>query len=217
MSAAAIEKLVANKVAEVIAADRATRVNADEAGGSSGAGGQAEAAIVRECTWFEKMEMVLKISKCAENKKVKFVAATFQGRALTWWNSQVATLGREVANRTTWTEMKRLMTGEFCSPEEIQRMEHKLWNLKVKDFNISSYTQRFNELVLLCPTMVLTYQKKIEAYIRVLYENIKGDVTSFMPASLNEAVCMAHTLMEQKAQAKAERVVEGNEKKWENP
>ncbi|GJR11036.1 putative reverse transcriptase domain-containing protein [Tanacetum coccineum] len=95
-------------------------------------------------------------------------------------------------------------------------MEHELWNLKVKDFNISPYTQRFNELVLLCLTMVSMDQKKIEAYIRGLCENIKGDVTSSKPAILNEAVRMAHTLMEQKAQAKAKRVAEGNTRKQGN-
>ncbi|GJR38845.1 putative reverse transcriptase domain-containing protein [Tanacetum coccineum] len=152
---------------------RGSPLNAGGAGRPGGAGGQAKAPIVRECTFtgfmkcnptifngtkgvvelcrlFEKTEMIFEISEYAENKKVKFVAATLQGRALTWWNSQVATLGREVANRTTWTEMKRLMTGEFCPPEEIQRLEYELWNLK----------------------------KKIEAYIRGLSENIKGDVTS---------------------------------------
>ncbi|GKC40340.1 hypothetical protein Tco_1052724 [Tanacetum coccineum] len=34
--------------------------------------------------WFEKNESVFGISECAEGKKVKFVAATLQGPALTW-------------------------------------------------------------------------------------------------------------------------------------
>ncbi|GJZ35793.1 putative reverse transcriptase domain-containing protein [Tanacetum coccineum] len=142
--------------------------------------------------------MVFSISECGEGKKVKFAIATLQGHALTWWNSQVATLGLENANRTSWTDMKKLMTEEFCRAKEIQRMEHELWNLKVKDCNISAYTQRFNELSLLCPTMVEPERKKIEAYIRGLSENIKGDVTSSKPANLNEAVRMAHALMEQR-------------------
>ncbi|GKG19975.1 hypothetical protein Tco_0379776 [Tanacetum coccineum] len=95
-------------------------------------------------------------------------------------------------------------------------MKHKLCNLKVKDFNISAYSQCFNELALLCPTMVPTDRKKVEAYIRGLYENIKGAVTSSKPASLNEDVRMAHTLMEQKVQARAERIAEGNKRKWED-
>ncbi|GJY53746.1 putative reverse transcriptase domain-containing protein [Tanacetum coccineum] len=57
--------------------------------------------------WFEKMEMVFGISKCPEARKVKFDAATLQGRALTWWNSQVATMGLETANQIGWTEMRR--------------------------------------------------------------------------------------------------------------
>ncbi|GKC04426.1 hypothetical protein Tco_0996036, partial [Tanacetum coccineum] len=44
------------------------------------------------------------ISECAERRKVKFATATLHGRALTWWNSQVATLGLEVANGKPWTE-----------------------------------------------------------------------------------------------------------------
>ncbi|GJY03692.1 hypothetical protein Tco_0369632 [Tanacetum coccineum] len=60
--------------------------------------------------WFEKTEMVFGISECV---KVKFAAATLQGRALTWWNSQVATMGLEAANQIGWTEMRRLMTEEF--------------------------------------------------------------------------------------------------------
>nr|GFC27900.1 hypothetical protein [Tanacetum cinerariifolium] len=46
--------------------------------------------------------------------------------------------------------------------------------------------------------MVPTEQKKVEAYIHGLSENIKGEVTSSEPATLNKAMWMAHTLMEQK-------------------
>ncbi|GKB99442.1 putative reverse transcriptase domain-containing protein [Tanacetum coccineum] len=66
-----------------------------------------------------------------QGKKVKFVAATLQGPALTWWNAKVATMGLETVNQMPWTEMKQLMTAEFCPIEELQRMEHELWNLKV--------------------------------------------------------------------------------------
>ncbi|GJX60272.1 putative reverse transcriptase domain-containing protein [Tanacetum coccineum] len=42
--------------------------------------------VVRLSCWFEKMEQVFEIRKCAEEDKVKFAACTFEGRALTWWN-----------------------------------------------------------------------------------------------------------------------------------
>ncbi|GJS36459.1 putative reverse transcriptase domain-containing protein [Tanacetum coccineum] len=53
--------------------------------------------------------------------------------------------------------------------------------------NIAAYTQRFNELVLLCPEMVPSEKKKVEAYIRGLPKNIKGETTSSRPVVLNEA------------------------------
>ncbi|GJU65140.1 hypothetical protein Tco_1246975 [Tanacetum coccineum] len=45
-------------------------------------------------------------------------------------------------------------TVEFCPREKVQRMEHERWNLKVKEYNIVAYSQRFNELALMCPRMV---------------------------------------------------------------
>nr|GFD37174.1 hypothetical protein [Tanacetum cinerariifolium] len=45
-------------------------------------------------------------------------------------------------------QMKVMMTEEFCPPKEIQSMESELWNLRVKEMDISSYTTRFNELAI---------------------------------------------------------------------
>ncbi|GKB60890.1 putative reverse transcriptase domain-containing protein [Tanacetum coccineum] len=112
--------------------------------------------------------------------------------------------------------MKQLITVEFCPMEEIQRMEHELWNLKVNEYNIVAYTQRFNELALMCPRMVEPERVKVDAYIRGLTDNIKGEVTFSKPANLIEAVRMAHKLMEQKLQASDERILEGKKRKWEN-
>nr|GFA88969.1 reverse transcriptase domain-containing protein [Tanacetum cinerariifolium] len=84
----------------------------------------------------------------------------------------------------------------------------------VKQMDISSYTTRFNELVILCHGMVPTEQKKVEAYIRRLSENIKGEVTSSEPATLNKAVWMTHTLMEQKVKTIAEREADNKKRKW---
>ncbi|GJS95710.1 putative reverse transcriptase domain-containing protein [Tanacetum coccineum] len=208
MSAAAISKLVTDEVANALEADRAARTNPNVVGGSGGNGGQDGPLPVRECLfasfmkcgltqfhgnegavelchWFEKT----KISECAESSKVKFVAATLQGRALTWRNSQVATLGLDVVNGKSWTDMRKMMMEEFCPDEEVQRLENELRSLKLRDTNIAAYT---------------------------LPENIKGETTSSRPMMLNEADRMAHTLMEQKIQDKAERVPENNKRKWES-
>ncbi|GJT87822.1 reverse transcriptase domain-containing protein [Tanacetum coccineum] len=39
----------------------------------------------------------------------------------------------------------------------------ELWNLKVKEYNIIAYTQRFNELALMCPRMVEPESVKVDA------------------------------------------------------
>ncbi|GJU59539.1 putative reverse transcriptase domain-containing protein [Tanacetum coccineum] len=52
------------------------------------------------CQWFEKLESVFRISDCKERDKVKFATATLQGRALTWWNGRIASMGIDAANGT---------------------------------------------------------------------------------------------------------------------
>nr|GEZ25044.1 hypothetical protein [Tanacetum cinerariifolium] len=76
--------------------------------------------------------------------------------------------------------------------------------------------KRFNELALMCPRMVELERVKVDAYIRRLTDNIKGEVTSSKPADLSEAVRVAHKLMKQKSQAKYARILEGKKRKWES-
>ncbi|GKD73098.1 reverse transcriptase domain-containing protein [Tanacetum coccineum] len=47
--------------------------------------------------WIKKMENIIDSSRCSENQKVKYVASSFVNKALTWWNTQVQTRGREAA------------------------------------------------------------------------------------------------------------------------
>ncbi|GJU26009.1 putative reverse transcriptase domain-containing protein [Tanacetum coccineum] len=116
MSAAVISKLVVDEVAKALEADYAARTNPNVAGGSGGNGGQG---AVELCRWFEKTKSMFGISECAERSKVKFAAATLQDRALTWWNSQVATLGLDVVNGKSWTDMRKMMMEELCPDEEL--------------------------------------------------------------------------------------------------
>ncbi|GKA76850.1 putative reverse transcriptase domain-containing protein [Tanacetum coccineum] len=169
LTQAAIHRMIKESVDAATAVERARHTNAgNDAKGSGPVRGQDAAPAV-------------------QGKKVKCVAATLQGPALTWWNAKVATMGLETVNQMPWTKMKQLMTAEFCLIEELQRMEHELWNLKVKEYNIVAYTQRFNELALMCPRMVEPESVKVDAYIRGLTDNIKGEVTSSKPANLNKA------------------------------
>ncbi|GJX19601.1 hypothetical protein Tco_0222278 [Tanacetum coccineum] len=39
--------------------------------------------------WIEKMELVQDMSGCGNDQKVKYTAGSFDGKAFTWWNSQI--------------------------------------------------------------------------------------------------------------------------------
>nr|GEY67475.1 reverse transcriptase domain-containing protein [Tanacetum cinerariifolium] len=55
--------------------------------------------------------------------------------------------------------------------------------------------------------MVEPERVKVDAYIRGLTNNIKGEVTSSKPVDLNEAIRMAHKFTEQKSQARDARIL----------
>nr|GEZ77905.1 hypothetical protein [Tanacetum cinerariifolium] len=169
-------------------------------------GGQDRAPPVRECTFSSFM-------KC---NPTPFHGKEGAIELCRWFEKSEMVFSISDCAKRNKGDMKKMMLEEFCSDEEVQRMEDELRSLKLRDTNIAVYTQRFHELVLLCPEAVPTEKKKVEAYIKGLPENIRGETTSSRPVNMNEVVRIAHTLMEQKIQAKAERVSEGNKRKWEN-
>ncbi|GJZ91965.1 putative reverse transcriptase domain-containing protein [Tanacetum coccineum] len=171
--------------------------------------------VVGLMRWIEKVEQVFEICKCAEEDKVMFTASTFEGRALTWWNGNVHTLGLVNANSIPWDEFKSMLTTEYCPTTEIQKMEQELWTLSLKGDDIETYNNRFHELALMCPELVPTKRKKIEKCIQGFPKRIKRNITSSKPTTLHEAVNMTCELVEQAVQGKATRMGESNKRKWE--
>ncbi|GJT35628.1 reverse transcriptase domain-containing protein [Tanacetum coccineum] len=68
-------------------------------------------------------------------------------------NSHVRNVGHDVAYAMTWTELKNKMTDKYCPRNEMKKLEAELWNLKVKGTDVIGYSQRFQELALLCVRM----------------------------------------------------------------
>nr|GEX55314.1 hypothetical protein [Tanacetum cinerariifolium] len=154
---------------------------------------------VRLCHWFEKLEYVFRISDCKERDKVKFATATLQGRALTWWNGRIASMGIDDANEYVFriSDCKERDKVKFATAT-LQGRALTWWNGRIasmgiddangtpwtelKGNNIDGYTNQFHELALLCPRMVEPEQVKVEQYIHGLSKNIHGDVTSSRPA-----------------------------------
>ena len=76
-------------------------------------------------------------------------------------------------------------------------MEDEFYNLSVKANDLKTYVRRFQELALLCPNMVPSTEKLMEAFIGGLPRSIEGGVTASRPQTLEEATNIAQRLMDQ--------------------
>nr|GEY42557.1 hypothetical protein [Tanacetum cinerariifolium] len=101
--------------------------------------------------------------------------------------------------------LKKKMTDKYCSQGEIKKLEIGLWNLKVKENNVSAYTERFQELTLICTNFVADETKKIDKYVSGLPDNIYGSMKASKPKTMDETIELANDLMDQKLHTYAER------------
>ncbi|KAM0052044.1 putative nucleotidyltransferase, Hydrolase [Helianthus debilis subsp. tardiflorus] len=147
--------------------------------------------------WFEKLESVFEMCECPEARKVKYATGTLEGIALTWWNAQVQILGLAAANATPWNDFKELIKREYCTREDIHKLEDELYNLKMVGSEIEAYTKRSNELAVLCPTMVDPPYKRIEMYLKGLAPEIQSHVTSANLDNIQEIQRLAHRITDQ--------------------
>nr|GEY61133.1 putative reverse transcriptase domain-containing protein [Tanacetum cinerariifolium] len=168
---------------------------------TNGHGSQSVVGLTR---WIEKMESVFNISGCAIENQVKFATCTLLDAALTWWNSQIRTLGPE-AYAMTWEVLKKKMTNKYCPQGELKKLEIELWNLKVKGKYVISYTYRFQELTLICTKFVANENEKIDKYISGLPNNIYGNVKSSKPRTLDGTIELTNDLMDQKLHTYTEK------------
>nr|GEU84541.1 reverse transcriptase domain-containing protein [Tanacetum cinerariifolium] len=124
--------------------------------------------------WFERTELVFSRSNCTDDCKVKFATGTLTEEALSWWNSFAQPIGIEEAYKITWFEFKKLLIKKYCPQTKIKKMEDEFYNLTVKGNDHKTYIRRFQELVVLCPTMVPNSKKLMEVFIRVLQEGCRS-------------------------------------------
>ncbi|GJW40494.1 reverse transcriptase domain-containing protein [Tanacetum coccineum] len=130
----------------------------------------ATEGVVDLIRWFELTESVFSRSKCAEEKKVTFATGTLTDDALSRWNAYAQPIGIDIANRITWTDLRRLLTNKYCPRTEVRKMEEELYNLT----------------------------KILEAFIGGLPRSIEGNVTASKPQTLEEAITITQRLMDQR-------------------
>nr|GEU95987.1 hypothetical protein [Tanacetum cinerariifolium] len=130
--------------------------------------------------------------------------------ALTWWNGHVRTLGHDAAYAMTWEIFKKKLTDKYCPKGEIKKLEIELWNLKVKGNDVDGYTQRFQELALMCTKFLSDETEKVDKYISGLLDNIHGNVMSVRPKTLDFAIELANDLINQKLRSGGKKPYEGS-------
>nr|GEY96552.1 hypothetical protein [Tanacetum cinerariifolium] len=135
---------------------------------------------------------------------VKFVTCTLLDAALTWWNSQIRSLGPD-AYSMTWEVLKKKMTEKYRPHGEIKKLENQLSNLKVKGNDVLKYIEHFQELTLICTKFVANETEKIDKYISGLLDNIHGSVKYSKHKTLDDTIELANDFMDQKLRTYAER------------
>ncbi|GJU61143.1 putative reverse transcriptase domain-containing protein [Tanacetum coccineum] len=114
-----------------------------------------------------------------------------------------------VVGLTRWIEkMESVFNISGCAIEnqgEIKKLEIELWNLKVKGDDVPTYTERFQELTLICTKFVANETEKIDKYISGLPDNIYGSIKSSRPKTLDETIELANDNMDQKLRTYTER------------
>ncbi|GJY43303.1 putative reverse transcriptase domain-containing protein [Tanacetum coccineum] len=153
--------------------------------------------VVALTRWIEKMESVHDMSGYSIDQKVKYTAGSFMSKALTWWNSQIRTLSREVAVSMSWNDFKCMMIQEFCPSHEMQKLESELWNHAMVGAGHAAYTDRFHELARLVPHLVTPESRMIERYVYGLAPQIRRMVAATGPKTMQKAVQISGALIDE--------------------
>nr|GFA70355.1 reverse transcriptase domain-containing protein [Tanacetum cinerariifolium] len=98
----------------------------------------------------------------------------------------------DAAYAMTWGTLKKKLTDKYCPKGEIKKLEIELWNLRVKGNDGAAYTQRFQELALMCTKFLTDETEKVDKYISGLPDNIHGNVMSARPKTLDEIIKLAN-------------------------
>ncbi|GJY53080.1 putative reverse transcriptase domain-containing protein [Tanacetum coccineum] len=165
--------------------------------------GRGDRPGARECTYQD-------IMKCQQMsfKGTEGVVGLRRWSEKMETNSHKRTIGTDATYALSWRELMKLMIEVYCPRNEIQKMETELWNLTMKNNDMATYTQRFQELTMMCTKMVPGEEDRVEKFIGGLPDNIQGNVIATGPTRLQDAVQIANNLMDKKLQGYAMRNAE---------
>ncbi|GJY40480.1 reverse transcriptase domain-containing protein [Tanacetum coccineum] len=184
MTPEAIKELVNRRMKEALAAHEATRVanaletedqsqngsDGDNGNGGNGNGrnenldenGRGDRPVARECTYQDFM-------KC---QPLNFKGTEGVVGLIRWFEKMETVF--HIKNCPEKSQVKYAtctLLDSTLTWNEIHKMETKLWNLIVKNNDLTTYTQRFQELTMMCTKMVPEEEDRVEKFIGGLPDN----------------------------------------------
>ncbi|GJR80162.1 hypothetical protein Tco_0150947 [Tanacetum coccineum] len=208
MTDTAIRALIARGVADALAEQeiqRNTNLNGDGSQGS-GSGIMRPVRPTRECTYsdflkcqplnFEGTEGVVGLTQWFERIKIVFHISNCA-----------------VENQVKFATYTLLGVALTWWNSHVKTVGHDV--AYVKGTDVVGYTQRFQELALMCERMFLEESDEVEKYVGRLPDMIQGSVMASKPKTMQESIELANDLMDQKVCAYAERQAE-NKRKFDN-
>nr|GFC23713.1 reverse transcriptase domain-containing protein [Tanacetum cinerariifolium] len=85
------------------------------------------------------------------------------------------------------------------------------------DNDIPAYTNRFQELALICTKFVSNETEKVDKYISILPDNIYGNIKSSNPKTLDDTIELANDLMDQKLRPMRKENLIARERRMTSP
>ncbi|GKC10707.1 reverse transcriptase domain-containing protein [Tanacetum coccineum] len=143
------------------------------------------------------MENVQDMSGCSVDQKVKYTVGSFVGKVLTWWNSQIRMLSREVIVSMSCNDFKFMILEEFCPSHEMQKLETEFWNHAMVEASHAAYTNRFHKLASLVPHLVTPESMKIERYAYGLAPQIRRMMAAMKPKTIQKTVHISGALTDE--------------------
>ncbi|GJU55038.1 hypothetical protein Tco_1228752 [Tanacetum coccineum] len=116
-----LKRLIDQGVADALAARDLDRSRNGEDSHDSGTGVTRVVELTHGIERIGKKTRVRK-SNCFVENQIKFATCTLLESALTWWNSQVKTVGHDVAYAMTWTNLKKKMTEKYYPRGEVKKL-----------------------------------------------------------------------------------------------
>lgn len=103
-------------------------------------------------------------------------------------------MGISTVNSMNWVVLRMMLIEDYYARDEVQNLEHGLWNLTMKGSVINAYTTGFNDLATICPGHLTLEYKKYKRYISGLAPQIQGMLIASKPIAYDNRKRIAYHL-----------------------